>query len=120
MKDPIIDYPEKITTPVYFAQSIYKTKIAWTSWAVLFISTTFLTMLSITHDKYDGVIFLFFMVCFFLSTWFSIGGFIDGIKSMLKMEDAGILRIGLIVANFSIFGLIAIGLTYLIILNLIN
>ena len=118
MNEPIINYPEEMTTPTYFNQGIYKTKVAWISWALLFGTMALLSTLAINHDKYDGVIFLFFIGFFFLSIWFSIGGFKDGIKSVQKKEEVGNLRIGLIIANLSIFGSIIIGLSILIIGNL--
>lgn len=47
MNNPIIDYPEKITTtPFFFNQSIYKTKVAWISWVLLFGTFTLLTIFS--------------------------------------------------------------------------
>lgn len=119
MNDLITDYPEKSsTTLTYFNQSIYKTKVAWINWALLFGTFILLAIFS-KNDEYDGVAFPFILVFLFLSTWFSIGGFKDGIKSLLKKEDVGNLRIGLIIANFSIFGPITIGLAVFIIRNVI-
>ncbi len=120
MNEPIIDYPEKMTsTPTYFKQCLLKTKIAWTSWVLLFCIFIFLAIFS-TNDNYETETLPFILAFFILSVTVSTGGFIDGIKSLRNKEDVGMLRMVLIVANFSIFGLITIGIAYLIMLNLMN
>ncbi len=116
MKDPIVDYPEIINTPLYFHKAIYKTKIAWISLAFFFVVTSLSVYLfDCKNDECDVQISIFFLVCSFTAYLSSLGGFINVIESFMKKEEVvGPLRYFLLGANFSIFGLITIGILCLL------